>query len=1521
MMEEPEVTHVDEFEGATVSWFGGASSEQRGYSASVGQDHGRYSRFDELTSQGCKGKGAGEVLRVTLVRVNSRHVGLTRPPTQLQCTNVVLHRGFGTSQWAVDLCGSPDETPLKGTLTGASCFPIRSLAGGWCSCSSCRCWYGACWPWQPTWWSVQHGWVQDGELARGCTKTYGCCTAHWLRRDAKQLSRLFSWVRNVPSTLLNHQHTDSTTTHQQYAFKILPCAKRTSHDWTTCPFVHPGEKARRRDPRVYSYLAVPCPDVKQVRWCGACVCLQRTGSRTAAMRADRAAAPFHCALTPLHSPARLRLHPSLHHLCTQTQNQACPRGDSCQYCHSVFEYWLHPSRYRTQLCQVRASDCSWGENSFSSDNRAALLSLLSTSLSFPYDSHFSTPTCTAVSLNPQNNRTAPSAAARCASLPTPSPTCAPTPATSTWIRRRLQTTQKTAATARPPPSQMLPAAATAGGLAPATRLRRAARRRRPAPCRPSSSSTSSSSSKPRSRRRRCTTRGRRGCRRRCRLKPRHRRRRRWWWLSSVSTAHPRVPHPTLRCCCAACKAKTCTLLAAATASRPAALHRLVPTAVYRAMRCKEGTWRCCSSSRCRCSRCRSISSSSSQTTSAASWQVSGGRALPRPTATATAWIRCRAHCSVPEQAATAAAAVCSRCRPKLTQQRTSRCWTKMQLRLRCGMISCLWRSKHVLLQPFTRPCLVMGVATEMPSSSHRRSSSSSSSNSSNNSSSSSTSSSSRCCSTSTSTSACSSRCSCACTRSRPTPTRASLSRASDPTALTAHRQRSGWSSRAPPWTAAAPAAASPCPVRPRGRSAADCRPSPAGLAASRSPRGWTGSPAAPRSPTASSCWAAARASPAAAGAASPARGSGAAASPASAAARVEASPAAAASAAARAAAWPAAAAAASRAARGLSRASSCATAAAWAAAPAPRSSRRWCCRLRPSTIWRAASSRRSPPPMEETTWACSRLWAPQRTTASSAGWTRWAARWAATSPCSSTWPPQAWAATAGARPRRGRRGAGGAGRVLKGGGCWGAWWMRWCSACRSSSSPRSAAFGVAQGWRAATITRPSSPRRWPVEERWISLKASQMLENHWASVCISHLLLPEFRPLLCFFNFRFEERYCTRHPHNTNRWWQVLAPADENGITTLSPLSPLRTDDWHVNDINRLWLYPALAVSHSPLWHVWDSSLLLYLCDTPSWRPSLPPTTIASLLPPARICPLCFAVTLAPRSATQSAAMESWWMALASPCTARSPPPIVNEWVAGLHWTGLVVVQWWYTTATQHTRWLRHQKPLHLQQQQGFGFTTFIRTQSSSTLIAANYWLRQWCRPLLRVSLFFAGWWRSRFRSARVCVLCAAFFIHPHMCLSPGTRIVQATAQPSAPRKSLLMRLHPRMQVTDHQPWLLLSKDCVWGVGGEPNVSALMICLSFVPVPCSMPYWSRWWRGFTLCMFAVAGWTCATVTFCRIQIALRSGLLCSLFGVFTWKSVAVWWLKPLALFTRTPNNRCPPFINILSCSSAHATYS
>lgn len=81
---------------------------------------------------------------------------------------------------------------------------------------------------------------------------------------------------------------------RMYEFKVRRCARGRSHDWTECPFAHPGEKAKRRDPRKFHYSGTACPDF-------------RKGS--------------------------------------------CKRGDACEYAHGVFECWLHPARYRTQPCK------------------------------------------------------------------------------------------------------------------------------------------------------------------------------------------------------------------------------------------------------------------------------------------------------------------------------------------------------------------------------------------------------------------------------------------------------------------------------------------------------------------------------------------------------------------------------------------------------------------------------------------------------------------------------------------------------------------------------------------------------------------------------------------------------------------------------------------------------------------------------------------------------------------------------------------------------------------------------------------------------------------------------------------------------------------------------------------------------------------------------------------------------------------------------------------------------------------
>lgn len=87
----------------------------------------------------------------------------------------------------------------------------------------------------------------------------------------------------------------STDEFRMYTFKVKPCSRAYSHDWTECPFVHPGENARRRDPRKYNYSCVPCPEF-------------RKGS-------------------------------------------TCSKGDECEYAHGIFECWLHPAQYRTRLCK------------------------------------------------------------------------------------------------------------------------------------------------------------------------------------------------------------------------------------------------------------------------------------------------------------------------------------------------------------------------------------------------------------------------------------------------------------------------------------------------------------------------------------------------------------------------------------------------------------------------------------------------------------------------------------------------------------------------------------------------------------------------------------------------------------------------------------------------------------------------------------------------------------------------------------------------------------------------------------------------------------------------------------------------------------------------------------------------------------------------------------------------------------------------------------------------------------------
>lgn len=76
------------------------------------------------------------------------------------------------------------------------------------------------------------------------------------------------------------------------------CTRRMPHEWKTCPYAHPGELVKRR-PLDRGYTPVPCPYLK------------RDGT--------------------------------------------CPKGDDCCFAHNLWETWMHPDRYRTQMCTDGAS--------------------------------------------------------------------------------------------------------------------------------------------------------------------------------------------------------------------------------------------------------------------------------------------------------------------------------------------------------------------------------------------------------------------------------------------------------------------------------------------------------------------------------------------------------------------------------------------------------------------------------------------------------------------------------------------------------------------------------------------------------------------------------------------------------------------------------------------------------------------------------------------------------------------------------------------------------------------------------------------------------------------------------------------------------------------------------------------------------------------------------------------------------------------------------------------------------------
>ena len=113
------------------------------------------------------------------------------------------------------------------------------------------------------------------------------------RHDATQhdTTQRNATQRNTPQRNATQRN---TTRRRINVFKVLSCSNRSAHDWKCCPFAHPGEHARRRPLDRFAYTAKLCA-------------------------AARRGAP-------------------------------CARGDACGFAHHPYEAWLHPLRYKTQIC-------------------------------------------------------------------------------------------------------------------------------------------------------------------------------------------------------------------------------------------------------------------------------------------------------------------------------------------------------------------------------------------------------------------------------------------------------------------------------------------------------------------------------------------------------------------------------------------------------------------------------------------------------------------------------------------------------------------------------------------------------------------------------------------------------------------------------------------------------------------------------------------------------------------------------------------------------------------------------------------------------------------------------------------------------------------------------------------------------------------------------------------------------------------------------------------------------------------
>lgn len=136
--------------------------------------------------------------------------------------------------------------------------------------------------------------------------------------------------------------------------QVLPCPQHFSHDWTECPFAHPGERATRRAPHKHGYTGVGCTEST------ACLLIEATATCLAGQPVALPDLPNICSSVSVpHQPAvsgtralgPRAVSPVLPPVApagvacpSMKRDGSCAIGAHCPYSHNVFEYWLHPTR-------------------------------------------------------------------------------------------------------------------------------------------------------------------------------------------------------------------------------------------------------------------------------------------------------------------------------------------------------------------------------------------------------------------------------------------------------------------------------------------------------------------------------------------------------------------------------------------------------------------------------------------------------------------------------------------------------------------------------------------------------------------------------------------------------------------------------------------------------------------------------------------------------------------------------------------------------------------------------------------------------------------------------------------------------------------------------------------------------------------------------------------------------------------------------------------------------------------------